>query len=179
MLSSPRSGRAIVQNKAATGFSTNTDTSRAVDESMTIARKGLADATPSLGVVFASPFSWAEELAVLLFAWITFIGAAAVQRNDSHLSIDTLRGRLPLRGQRALDVFRRVVIAACCVLLIYEGTALSVRMWPLEFPAMEVTRSLLYLSVPVGCAFSLLFVLWSLRTREPPASVESDTNQAQ
>ena len=129
--------------------------------------------------VFASPFSWAEELAVLLFAWITFIGAAAVQRNDSHLSIDTLRGRLPLRGKRALDVFRRVVIAACCVLLIYEGTALSVRMWPLEFPAMEVTRSLLYLSVPVGCVFSLLFVLRSLRTREPPASVGSDANQAQ
>ena len=129
--------------------------------------------------VFASPFSWAEELAVLLFAWITFIGAAAVQRSDSHLSIDTLRGRLPPRGQRALDVFRRVVIAACCALLIYEGIALSVRMWPLEFPAMGVTRSLLYLSVPVGCLFSLLFVLHSLWTRQPPASVDSDSTQAQ
>jgi TRAP-type C4-dicarboxylate transport system permease small subunit len=129
--------------------------------------------------VFAAPFSWAEELAVLLFAWITFIGAAAVQRNDSHLSIDTLRGRLPPRARRALDVVRRVVIAGCCALLIYEGIALSVRMWPLEFPAMGVTRSLLYLSVPAGCVFSLLFVLRSRWTREPPASVESDANQAQ
>ena len=129
--------------------------------------------------VFASPFSWAEELAVLVFAWITFIGAAAVQRNDSHLSIDTLRGRLPPRGRRALDVFRRVVIAACCVLLVYEGIALSVRMWPLEFPAMGVTRSLLYLSVPAGCVFSLLFVLHALWTHEPPASIDPESNQAQ
>jgi hypothetical protein len=44
-----------VQNKAATGFSMNADTARAIDESVAMARKGLADGAPSLGVVFASP----------------------------------------------------------------------------------------------------------------------------
>jgi len=129
--------------------------------------------------VLAAPFSWAEEFAVLLFAWITFLGAAAVQYDDSHLSIDTLRGRLSASGQRRLDIARRVAIAACCVVLVYEGVALSMRMWPLAFPAMGVTRSLLYLSVPVGFAFSLLFALRLLRTGQPPASMDPETNPAQ
>jgi TRAP-type C4-dicarboxylate transport system permease small subunit len=124
--------------------------------------------------VFAAPYSWAEELAVLLFAWITFLGAAAVQRDDSHLSIDTLRSQLSPRGARTLDVVRRLAIVACCAVLIWQGVALSMRMWPLEFPAMGVSRSLLYLSVPVGFAFSLVFALRSLRTGAAPRSLTEE-----
>jgi TRAP-type C4-dicarboxylate transport system permease small subunit len=121
--------------------------------------------------VFSAPFSWPEELATLLFAWITFLGAAAVQRDDSHLSIDTLRTHVSPPARRRLDALRRVVIAACCAVLVYQGIALSLRMWPLEFPALGVTRSLLYLSVPVGLACALVFALRSLRTGEPPGGV--------
>src|SRR4051812_34197874 len=48
--------------------------------------------------VLSAPLPWPEEFAVLLFAWITFLGAAAVQYDDSHLSIDSLRGRLSASG---------------------------------------------------------------------------------
>jgi hypothetical protein len=43
-----------VQNKAATGFSTNAETARAVDECVTTALARLGGAVPSLGLVFAS-----------------------------------------------------------------------------------------------------------------------------
>jgi len=117
--------------------------------------------------VFDAPFVWAEEFATLMFAWITFLGAAALQADDSHLSIDTLRHHSPPAVQKALDLLRRAVIAACSMLLVYQGVALSLRMWPLEFPAMGVTRSLLYLSVPIGFAFTLLFALRGPRPRDP------------
>ena len=41
--------------QAATGFSTQADTALAVDESLRMASKALKGATPSLGIVFASP----------------------------------------------------------------------------------------------------------------------------
>jgi TRAP-type C4-dicarboxylate transport system permease small subunit len=123
--------------------------------------------------VFSAPFVWAEEFAVLMFAWITLVGAAAVQADDSHLSIDTLRTQLPPHGRRWLDALRRVTIAACCLVLIWQGIALSARMWTLEFPAMGVSRSLLYLSVPVGFAFSLWFALRTLVRRVPPVADDS------
>jgi TRAP-type transport system small permease protein len=118
--------------------------------------------------LFNAPFAWAEEFAVLAFAWITFLGAAAVQADDSHLSIDTLRGALPERGRFALDVVRRATIAAVSLVLIWQGVALSLRMQAIEFPAMGVSRAWLYVSVPVGFAFSLVFALRLLGRRTPP-----------
>ena len=118
--------------------------------------------------VFDAPFTWAEEFATLLFSWLIFLGAATVQRTDSHLSVDTLRqwSRPAVRGW--LDAFRRLVIIACSVVLLWQGIALSVKMWPLQYPAMEISRSALYLSVTVGAAFTILFALYSLLTRAPP-----------
>jgi len=119
--------------------------------------------------VFNAPFAWAEEFATLLFSWIIFLGAAAVQRTDSHLSVDTLRALLGPTGQMTLDAIRRLVIIVCSGVLLWEGVALSIRMWSLQYPAMEVTRSFLYMTVPVSAAFIIVFAVRSLWRREPPA----------
>ena len=128
--------------------------------------------------VFAAPFVWAEEFAVLMFAWITFLGAAAVQADDSHLSIDTLRGALPPRGRAALDVLRQLVIVAVSSVLIWQGVSLSVRMAGIEFPAMGVTRAWLYVSVPVGFSLLLLFALRLLALRQPPPATDDVVDPA-
>jgi TRAP-type C4-dicarboxylate transport system permease small subunit len=125
--------------------------------------------------VFSSPFVWAEEFAVLMFAWVTFLGAAAVQADDSHLSIDLIRVRAGLRARRILDGLRRTVIVAIAAVLVYQGITLSVKMWMLAFPAMGISRAWLYLSVPVGLGLSLLLALrprrwWPAATDEAPTT---------
>lgn len=128
---------------------------------------------------FDAPFVWAEEFATLMFSWVIFLGAAAVQRSDSHLSVDTLRGRLGERGRLGLDVFRRLVIIACSLVLLWQGAALSMRMWSLAYPAMEISRSWLYLTAPVGAVFTILFAARSLWLREPPGDqVAADSADA-
>lgn len=115
--------------------------------------------------VFDAPIVWAEELATLMFAWITFLGAAVVQRDDSHLSIDVVRRHVGERAGRALDRFRLLVIGACSVVIVVQGSALAARMAPIRFPAMEITRAWLYASVAVGAAFTVVFVVASLLGR--------------
>jgi TRAP-type C4-dicarboxylate transport system permease small subunit len=118
---------------------------------------------------FDAPFYWAEELATLLFSWVIFLGAAAVQRDDSHLSVDSVRAYAGPRVGWLLDLLRRLVIIACCAVLVWQGIALSERTWPIMYPAMDVTRSLLYMSVPIGALFSLVFAVRAIVLREPPA----------
>jgi TRAP-type C4-dicarboxylate transport system permease small subunit len=126
----------------------------------------------------SAPIIWAEEFAVLLFAWITFLGAAAVQADDSHLSIDVLSTRAGLRARRAFDGLRRGAILAIGATLVYQGILLSRTMWPLEFPAMGISRGWLYLSVPAGFGLSLLLVLRPRRwgPAASAASVEPATS---
>ncbi|MCM0018360.1 MAG: TRAP transporter small permease [Tagaea sp.] len=124
--------------------------------------------------VMSAPISWAEEFAVLVFAWIIFLGAAYVQRNDSHLSIDSLRRLAGVRVRIALDLLRLGVIVLSAVVLIWQGVALALRTWPLLYPAMGVSRSLLYISAPVCFAVGLVYVAADLCRRWRNGGTKSD-----
>jgi len=115
--------------------------------------------------VLNAPISWAEEFAVLLFAWIIFLGAAYVQRTDSHLSIDSLRRIAGPRLALALDLLRAGIIALSAIVIIWQGIALSLRTLPLLYPAMGVSRSLLYVSAPVCFAVGLVYLAADLMRR--------------
>jgi TRAP-type C4-dicarboxylate transport system permease small subunit len=115
--------------------------------------------------VLAAPVSWAEEFAVLAFAWIIFLGAALAQASDSHLSIDMLRRTAGARFAAALDLFRLSVIFVCSAVLIWQGVALARQTVSLEYPAMGVSRAWLYGAVPACFAIGLVFVLRSFVAR--------------
>jgi TRAP-type C4-dicarboxylate transport system permease small subunit len=125
-------------------------------------------------VLLGTAIVWAEEFAVLLFAWMIFLGSAYGQRNDSHLSIDTLRNALGRRARLAMDAFRLIVIAACSLVAIWQGVILTQRTVPLLYPAMEITRALLYVSVPVCFAIGLVYMVVDVCGRLRGTSAERD-----
>ena len=109
-------------------------------------------------VLLGTAIIWAEEFAVMLFAWSIFLGAAYAQKDDSHLSIDTLRLLAGPRLRLALTVLRVGIIAVCSAIAIWQGIDLTRRALPLMYPAMDITRSFLYASVPVGFALGLVYL---------------------
>jgi TRAP-type transport system small permease protein len=106
--------------------------------------------------VLNAPLTWPEELAVLTFGWMIFLGAALVQGSDSHISIDTLRRRAGARVGRLLDLVRHIAIGIAAVVLIWQGMGLASRTVRLAYPAMGISRAFLYGAVPV--CFALLLV---------------------
>lgn len=111
-----------------------------------------------------SPLAWTEELASLLFAWLTFVGAYVGFRSRSHIMIDTLVIFLPERLQRAVA---RAVDACVLLLLgamVWQGISLAITTWSLEFPAMEISRGYLYLSLPIGAGLMILAILLTWRS---------------
>jgi TRAP-type C4-dicarboxylate transport system permease small subunit len=100
--------------------------------------------------VLNSPLTWTEELASLLFAWVTFVGAYVGFRSRSHISIDTLVIFLPPVVRLWVTRFVDVSVLLLLALFLWEGTSLTLTTWSLEFPAMEISRGYLYLAIPVG-----------------------------
>ena len=100
--------------------------------------------------VLDSPLSWTEELASMLFAWLTFVGAYVGFRTRSHIAIDTLVIFLPRGIRRALA--RLVDLGVLCLLVIFvwQGVSLTLTTRGLEYPAMEISRGYLYASLPLG-----------------------------
>lgn len=60
--------------------------------------------------VLHSPLVWAEDLAVFLFIWITFLGAAVLFDRKLLISIDAVVTLLPPQLQRACHAISSVII---------------------------------------------------------------------
>jgi TRAP-type C4-dicarboxylate transport system permease small subunit len=121
--------------------------------------------------VLNSPLAWTEELASLLFAWLTFVGAYIGTRFRSHIAIDTAVIFLPASLRQALARVVDVGVLLLLAVFVWQGVRLTITTWSLEFPAMEISRGYLYLSLPVGaCLMGLaIFQRWRGRGLEAPA----------
>ncbi len=118
-------------------------------------------------VFLGTAIIWAEEFAVLLFAWMIYIGAAYAQKEDSHLSINTLRIAAGPRLGMILDVFRSAVIVVCSIMAIWQGILITRQTTFLRYPGMEISRSFLYASVPVGFSLLLIYLIVNIVNRRP------------
>jgi len=128
--------------------------------------------------VLNAPLIWPEELAVLTFGWMIFLGAALVQGSDSHISIDTLRRRAGDRARRALDLVRHVAIGIAAGVLIWQGIGLASRTVGLSYPAMGISRAFLYGAVPVCFALLLVNLVRSAIAPAPKPEPDHDEHHA-
>jgi TRAP-type C4-dicarboxylate transport system permease small subunit len=103
---------------------------------------------------------WPEPIAILLMMVFTFIGAACAYRAGGHIAVDMFTARLPAALQRVLGVAVNLLMAAICLFVAWYGARLCLETWQqsiAELPWLPV--GVTYLPLPLGSAFTLLFVL--------------------
>jgi TRAP-type C4-dicarboxylate transport system permease small subunit len=110
------------------------------------------------------PVAWLDEFAVLAFAWMTFLGAALVQRTDTHMTIDTFAVLLPARVQAVVYGLRVLAMAFVLGILAWQGWILTRRMSFIEYPAMEISRGWLFATLPVGAPLILYYLARTARS---------------
>jgi TRAP-type C4-dicarboxylate transport system permease small subunit len=124
--------------------------------------------------VLNSPLAWTEELASLLFAWLTFVGAYIGSRFRSHIAIDTLVIFLPARARQALARVVDVGVLLLLAVFAWQGIRLTITTWSLEFPAMEISRGYLYASLTVGACLMAVAIVQGWRGRGLRAPAQED-----
>jgi tripartite ATP-independent transporter DctM subunit len=107
--------------------------------------------------VLNSSLSWPEEAARFGFVWFVFLGAAVLTRRGRHILIEMLPRALSPSGQRAHAAASRVISACCAVFLLDCGSDLVSQATYIS-PALQWSFAWLYLAIPVGSAFGLLFL---------------------
>lgn len=111
-----------------------------------------------LRYVFNQPSSWLDEFAVLVFAWMIFIGAAVAQRTDSHVAMDVIVKLLPLWVQRILYLLRSAAMAWVLAILFWQGLHLTLRLASVEYPAMGISRGFLFATLPITAPLFLYYL---------------------
>ncbi len=108
-------------------------------------------------------FSWYDEVAAIMLAWITYYGSALAALHRRHIGFDTVLLKLPVRFRLAALVFGEVVVllffflmarAGLQVLEVLEGDTLISLTWvPVQF-----TQSV----IPIGAILFMLCQVLSL-----------------
>lgn len=68
---------------------------------------------------FHSGVSGAEDIARLLFVWLSFIGAVTAMASHGHLGVDMLVQKLPRSGRLAAGVGSHVLMIIALIMLTY------------------------------------------------------------
>ena len=100
----------------------------------------------------------------MLFAWVTFLGAYLATRSRSHITIDIVLISLPKTVQLLLSRIVDLGVLLLALVFAYQGIALTIDTWGLEYPAMEISRGYLYLALPVGACLTAFAVIENWRS---------------
>lgn len=110
--------------------------------------------------VLGTGSQWPEPIAILLMMVFTFLGAAAAYRAGGHIAVTMLTDRLPRPAQRVLERVVDALMLVVCAFVAWYGARLvgeTMGQSVAELPWLPV--GVTYLSIPVGAAVTLVFVL--------------------
>mgnify|MGYP002748231607 CR=1 FL=1 len=104
------------------------------------------------------PINWAQDISLLAFAWLTFIGADIVAKTGNLIRIDMLEKYFPKGIRKVLTLVFDVAIVLFLVILIVYGFLLVSQSWYRTFQTMKLSYAWCTLAVPVG-SMLLIFTM--------------------
>ncbi len=122
----------------------------------------------TLRYFFNAPLLWGTEVTEILLLYITFLGAAWVFKEDSHVVIDVFIGKTTGNRRKMLTLFSYLLIGVVSAVLIYYGfftTYDHYQRGVFNPTIIETPMALIIAIIPIGCIPLLLEVLvkgWKL-----------------
>ena len=100
---------------------------------------------------FGVDMSISTDLAQLVFAWVSFIGADLAMRKNKHMGVDMLITKFPLPVQNGIHLFNYVLILAFLLFAVRYGINLCIVNAARKYQTLYISYSCATASCPVGC----------------------------
>ena len=105
---------------------------------------------------FKHPLNWAQDAALVAFAWMIFLGSDLAIRNTRLIGIDVIVKYLPKPIQKWISVlFQIIILAFLCVLVRYGYTMVMTGMQR-SISTLKISYAWVTASVPVGALLMIV-----------------------
>lgn len=130
-----------------------------------------------LRYAFGTGLPAAEEIARLMFVWITFLGAILAIRRHALLGIELIQAMLPPWARRTCAVISHVLILYA-LWLFFEGSWAQTQIGMHTYSTVLRFPTALMASSGLVCAGSMMLIvaanLWRIVTRHPDAHIPGE-----
>ena len=130
----------------------------------------------AMGRFMGRPINWMVDIALFLFAWVSFMGADVGIRQNRIINVDFLTSKFPMKIQKMLAITWSVVIILFLALLIYYGTTLSLGNLKRQFQNIPLSYFYVTVSIPVCSFFMIISMLLKLKKQvfDFPSTLKTD-----
>jgi len=109
--------------------------------------------------VLKAPLAWSEELAMLLFQWVSFLGAAIGVKHWRHFGIELVVKMLPEKMQRRIELIIPIIVGFVALIMITEGIKLLSFNRNRFYSSMDLSYIWPYLAIPVSGCLMILYLI--------------------
>lgn len=113
--------------------------------------------------VLNSTPAWGEPLGLLCLVWFSLLTVPIAFIHKSHIRITVLEMMLKGRHMRGINLIIYVVLLGFSVFMVIYGMQVTELTWPTIIPGLQISRGLLYLSVPASGIFSIIVLLLMMK----------------
>jgi|SRR5690625_3404397 len=120
--------------------------------------------------VLHNALTWSDEVAMLCFTWVVFLGAALLVREKGHVRIELIESILPNSVNWVLQLLIQLLIIAIGISMVWFGWDFVQLTVGQTAPATRYPIWVRNLSVPVAgflfCVYSLLNIFQPVKIKE-------------
>lgn len=105
---------------------------------------------------FGFPINWAQDVALIAFAWLVFIGGDISVRTTGLIGVDLFVKMFPKKVQKGLDILFKVIILVFLAVLAIYGYQYVLSGYKRMITTLNVTYATVTASVPVGALLMMI-----------------------
>jgi TRAP-type C4-dicarboxylate transport system permease small subunit len=109
--------------------------------------------------VLKTPLAWSEDLAMLLFQWVAFLGAAIGVKRMRHFGIELVVRALPEGVRHRIELLVPLIMAIVGLTMLIQGWTLLTLNWNRTYSTMNLSYTWAFLPIPLSGALILLYLL--------------------
>ena len=115
----------------------------------------------ALRYIFNSSISGANEIITILFIYTTAIGSAIAVGQRSHISINILEDKLSQDFAKYLGKMQLALVGLINLIIAWYSIPWISQTGDNLMPTLGATRSVVQISIPLGCGFATLYSITS------------------
>ena len=109
--------------------------------------------------VLKAPLAWSEDLAMLLFQWVAFLGAAVGVKRMRHFGIELVVKKLSAKARNMVEILTPWIMGLVALTMITEGYKLVLFNKNRIYASMDLSYIWAYSAIPVSGALILIFLV--------------------
>ena len=122
--------------------------------------------------VLKTPLAWSEDLAMLLFQWVVFVGAALGVKRMRHFGIELVVRQFPERIRHWVELLTPIVMAIVALVMIIQGWTILGFNRHRIYATMDLSYTWAFLPIPLSGVLILVYLIQVEISRwrgKPPA----------